>query len=100
MLQQRDLQKYLVAAKSSVYKGTHEATTREKFLTEKEQIVPLKKFYSLSTCPVQCPKKAALRAMQPAVGCPLRLRNEMYCNRTWTGVSVDKFMGILNRYLY
>jgi transposase InsO family protein len=29
-----------------------------------------------------------------------RLKNEMFYNRTWTGVSVEEFMEILNGYLY
>lgn len=29
-----------------------------------------------------------------------RLKNEMFYNRTWTGISVDEFMEMLNGYLY
>lgn len=29
-----------------------------------------------------------------------RIKNEMYYNRTWSGVSIEEFMKILNSYLY
>ncbi|MPM91721.1 IS3 family transposase ISKpn38 [bioreactor metagenome] len=29
-----------------------------------------------------------------------RLKNEMYYNRKWFGVSIDEFMNTLNEYLY
>ena len=29
-----------------------------------------------------------------------RLKNDMFCNKAWIGISVDEFMEILNEYLY
>ncbi|MGI6789828.1 hypothetical protein [Aminivibrio sp.] len=63
-------------------KGTHEATTREKVLAEKEQIVHLNGLYSLFNLSRSMSKKGCTADNAASGGVFGRLRNEMFCYRT------------------